>query len=103
MAEEEGGQAKEIRLRRAVGNAYGQLVGGQNVQSFMSFTLEDALDLQIEQIEGEGTDVRPNLLNRLTLVEQEVVKAVEEIKALPANAFRRADESRDVNTPQRTA
>jgi hypothetical protein len=36
-------------------------------------------------------------------VEQEVVKAVEEIKALPANAFRRADESRDVNTPQRTA
>jgi hypothetical protein len=103
VTEEEGGQAREIRLRRAVGDAYAQLVGGQNVQSFMSFTFEDALDLQIEQIEGQGTDIRPNLLGRLELVEQQVVKAVEEIKALPANAFKRSDPNTNVNTPQQGA
>lgn len=87
-----------IGQRRAVNNAYAALEGEKTVQSFAAFTFEDALDLQIERIEGEGTQLRPNELERVDEIEKNLIKAVQELKEVPVEAFLEADPERDVNT-----
>lgn len=103
MSEKDKGQEESVhelqmRLRRSVGNAYAFVLADQNTQTIASFTLEDALDLQIESIEGGGTQLRPNKLDRLERIKQEIVTAVEQIKELPPEYFQDPDETKDVNT-----
>jgi len=96
---EEGKLQKfHLNQRRAVNNAYAALEGQKNTQSFASFTFEDAVDLQIERIEGEGTKLRPNELERVDRIEQGLIKAVEQLKEVPPEQFLEADPDRDVNT-----
>lgn len=91
-------QQLHFRQRRALNNAYGALLGQQNIQTFQAFTFEEAVDLQIERIEGAGTTLRPNLLDRVTRVEQELLRAVEELKQVPPEQFMESDSGSDVNT-----
>jgi uncharacterized protein YicC (UPF0701 family) len=91
-------QDLSLRLRRQVSNAYAAVRGEQTAKDFAAYTFEEALDAQIERIEGEGTQLRPNLLDRVTRIETELVSAVEEIKAMPPESFIEPNPDEDVNT-----
>ena len=88
-----------LELRRSVANAYAFVKGREAEQSFASFTFEDALDAQIERIEGDDTDVRPNELHRIDKIENDLLTAVAKIKSLPAEFFNESDPTTNVNTP----
>lgn len=96
---EKKGQALNISIRRALNNAYAFVKGRESVQSFSAFTFEDALDQQIERIEGVGTSYKLNDIDRVTKIENDIVNAVEQVKALPPDSFLLPDSASDVNTP----
>lgn len=91
-------QARNTRLREALANAHTALQAERTVQSFSAFTFEEALDAQIERIEGAGTQLRPNELDRVDRILGDVTRAVAQIKDLPPEAFVAPKESEDVNT-----
>lgn len=90
-------QDLHVAQRRALNNAYSALLAQQSVQTFQTFTFEEAVDAQIARI-TEGTELRPGLLDKVKGIEDGVTKAVEEIKKVPPEQFLEKDESRDVNT-----
>jgi SPX domain protein involved in polyphosphate accumulation len=92
-------QDQNTTLRRQLSNAYAALLGDQTRQSFAAFTFEEALDAQIERIEGAGTSLRPNLLDRVSRVESQVVQAIQQLKDMRPEAFIKPEEGEDVNTP----
>lgn len=92
-------QTRNTRLREALSNAYSALLGDQAVKSFSAFTFEEALNNQIERIEGSGTQLRPNLLARVDRIENTMLQAIEQLKALPPDMFRESNQNTDVNTP----
>jgi limonene-1,2-epoxide hydrolase len=98
LDEEQALQRFHIRQRRALNNALGSLLGRQTAQTFLSFGFEDAVDLQIEAIEGASTALRPNQLERVDRVELELTKAVNELKELPPEKFLEPNPDEDVNT-----
>src|SRR5437879_4280318 len=89
-----------FELRQAVSNAYAFVKGRESVQSFASFTFEDAMDRQIEAIEGKDSPSRPNQLHRVDKIENDIVTAAQKIKSLPPELFNEPDASKDVNTPE---
>ena len=91
-------QQTHIEQRRSLSSAYGSVVGQQSTSSFQAFTFEEAVDLLIETIEGKGTQLRPNLLDRVDQVENNVKKAVEELKKIPPEQILAPDDEKDVNT-----
>lgn len=103
MADQEdngvGQQEQNIELRRALNNAYAFVEGQKLVQSFAAVTFEELLDQQIERIEGASTVQKPNELDRITRVEQDVISAVAKIKKMPDDAFKKSPEENGVNTP----
>lgn len=99
--EEKRIQQLHLQQRRAINNAYASLLGEQNIQTFLAFTFEDAVDLQIERIEGDTEgQLRPNLLERVDRIEGELLKAVELLKQIPPEQFLEPDEEQDVNTEE---
>lgn len=98
-AEEKALEKFHEKERAALNNAYAALIGQQTTQTFTAFTFEEAVDAQLERIEGAGTLLRPNLLDRVSRVEEEVKAAVAKIQQIPPEQFLDADEERDVNTP----
>lgn len=86
------------QLRRSVNDAYAFVRGQEVVESFSCITFEDLAAQQIERLSGKQTTSRPNEINRITRVYERVHGAVENIKALPADAFRKPDDTTDVNT-----
>ncbi len=99
--EEKRIQQLHLRQRRALNNSYGSLLADQNIQTFAAFTFEDAVDQQIERIEGntEGK-LRPNLLERTDRIKNELIKAVELLKTAPPELFLEPNENTDVNTAE---
>lgn len=91
-------QQFHLNERRALNNAYAALEGQRTVMTFQAFTFEDAVDLQIERIEGTGTKLRPNEFERVDRIEQELLSAVAALKQVPPEEFLDADPDRDVNT-----
>jgi len=88
-----------FELRRILSNSYNYVLGQQATQSFSAITYEELANEQIERIEGAGTPVRPNELERLTRIEREVVSLVEQVREIPPDQFILRDEAADVNTP----
>jgi hypothetical protein len=84
--------------RRVVSSAYGFVRGRETTQTFKAYTFEDALNDQIEAIEGKPANGRPNQIDRVNKVENDLVNAISKIKALPPEAFDDHDEEQDVNT-----
>ena len=81
-------QDEALRLRRMLSNGYAALLGAQTTQDFSRFTFEEAMDRQIERIEGKGTSLRPNLLDQVAKIKSELVNAVRQIKEMPPESFR---------------
>jgi hypothetical protein len=96
----QSGQLRTLTERMALNDAYGSLLGQQTTQSFSAFTFEEAVDAQIERIEGKSTSRRPNLLERVDRIEQATLQAIEVLKKTPPEEFREPDEEQDVNTPR---
>jgi len=103
MNEEQRLSRFHIRQRRALNNALGSMLGTQASKTFQAFTFEDAVDLQIESIEGQGSQLRPNRLVRVDKIEQELLKAVAELKEVPPEQFLEHDPEDDVNTEENQA
>lgn len=96
-------QQDNLIERMALGDAYSALLGQQSVQSFAAFTFEEAVDAQIEIIEGQGTSKRPNQLGRVDRIEGDTLKAIEVLKQTPPEEFIESKEQDDVNTPKEPA
>lgn len=94
------GQSRNIREREALSNAYGALVGQQNIQGWLAFTVEEALDAQIERIEGKSSQKRPNELERVDKIEQETLSAIRALRDTPPEQFLESNTDQDVNTPR---
>ncbi len=92
-------QEQNLELRRAINDAYAFVEGQKLVQSFSSISFEELLDQQIERIEGASSTRRPNEIDRITRVEQDIIAAVEKIKKMPDDAFKKTPEENGVNTP----
>ena len=91
-------QSQNLELRKALSDAYAAVEGAKAVQSFAALTFEDLADQQIQRISGPDTEARPNELNRVQRVLNNVIQAVAKIKALPPESFAKQMEDRDVNT-----
>lgn len=92
-------QSQNLKLRTAISDAYAAVEGYKSVQTFNAITFEDLADQQIERISGKDSQSRPNELNRVKRVVENLKQAVAQIKTLPPEAFADADKDRDVNTP----
>jgi hypothetical protein len=92
-------QSQNLELRKAISDAYAAVEGYKSVQTFSAITFEDLADQQIERISGKDTQSRPNELNRVQRVLENLKQAVTQIKNMPPDAFEDSDKDRDVNTP----
>jgi hypothetical protein len=99
-AAEKERQAQAIRERRVLSDAYAALLGQASVQSWLAFTFEEAVDLQIESIEGSSSTKRPNELERVDRIEQSTTSAITQLKNTPPEEFVESDSDEDVNTEE---
>ena len=98
LAEADASQSQAQAFRESLQDAYSFVEGQKTVQSFTALTPEDCFDRFIERIEGQDTQSRPNVLNRILKVKNEVLATIEKVKAMPAEAFRDPQPEEDVNT-----
>lgn len=94
--EEQVLQELNLKERRALSDAYSTLAGQQAIATFQAFTFEEALDAHIEMIEGTG-GLRPNLLDKVDVVEQSLLSIVEQLKQAPPEAFQDPVPEEDVS------
>ena len=83
------------RVRWALNDAYAFVLGQARVHSFSAYTVEEALDAQIERIEGESTAIRPNELDRVKNAYNRLVASVGDIEELTSPEV---DEDERANT-----
>lgn len=100
QSEERQKQSAQMKMRRALDDAYGALEGQKCTQTFLAFSFEEALDNQIERISGTSTRLRPNEIDRVKRVRDSLTEAVAAIKQVPPEAFLIAIKGRDVNTTE---
>lgn len=86
-------------LRRVINNSVGSVLGRQTSESFFAVTYEELADQQIERISGKGTATRPNELERVNRIEQEMLSLVAQVRNIPPEKFILSDSAQDVNTP----
>jgi hypothetical protein len=92
-------QQQNIAQRQALSDVYSALEAEKTINSFSAFTLEEALDAQIERISGQSTKLRPNVLERVDSMESKLLQAAEQLKATNPEDFVEKNENGDVNTP----
>lgn len=97
--EEDAGQDETTKQRIALNNAYAALLGEQTNQTFAAFTFEEALNLQIEDIEGTGTEAHPNQLGKVDRIKSQLLQAVEQIGKVDPSKFQKVYDQ-PVNTPE---
>jgi hypothetical protein len=97
-ADDDPRQKQADDYREVVANAYAYVEGQKSAQSFSALTPEDLMDRFIERISGKDTQARPNVLNRIARIKNELTATIAKVKALPDDAFRRRDDETDVNT-----
>jgi hypothetical protein len=84
--------------REIVANAFAFVEGQKTTQTFAAITPEDLYDQFINRVSGPDTQARPNALNRIAKIKNDMASAISKIKALPDGAFRTYDNTQDVNT-----
>jgi hypothetical protein len=86
------------QLRQELSNAYAFVRGQEVADSFLAITFEEVLDQQISRIEDPGTDIRPNVIDRITKIKENILAAVETITAMPEDFFKKYEASEDAVT-----
>lgn len=97
-AEADSAQDQATQFRETLQDAFSFVEGQKITQTFSALTPEDCFDAYIERVSGKDTTARPNVLNRIAKVKNEVLASIEKIKAMPPEAFREARPGEDVNT-----
>lgn len=97
-AEADSAQDQATEFRETLQGAFAFVEGQKITQSFSALTPEDCFDAFIERVEGKDTTARPNVLNRIAKVRNDVLASIEKIKVMPPEAFREARPDEDVNT-----
>lgn len=92
------GQDLNIELRRVLNDAYGFVVGQQATQAFGAVTYEQLADQEIERIVGAGTSLRPNEIDRIQKMEQDLTSMIQQIRDIPPERFILANQDSAVNT-----
>lgn len=90
-------QNQDIRI--ALNDAYAAVQGDQTNQTFNAISFEELANQQILAISGPDTQSRPNQLDAIQQVLNNLTQAVTQIKAAPPDQFLEPDDTRDVNTP----
>jgi len=98
QVDEQAKQDANMKLREALNDAYGALEAQKSVQSFVAFTFEEAMQNQLDRLTGTSTRLRPNELDRVTRIVQNVTTAISIVRQTPPEAFLDPSEARDVNT-----
>lgn len=93
-------EARNITLRRVMSSSYAFVKGVELSQTFSSLTPEDCIDEHIRLIEGARYDGRLNKLGELDKIKNDLLAAVEQIKAIPPEEFLEAKPDQDVNPPK---
>lgn len=91
-------QERNLDVRKALNDAYAFVEGMKTSQSFSAFTVEEAHDLFTERVEGKGTVLRPNEIDRIDRTIQRIKSVVAEVKTLPPEAFQLRNSEDNVNT-----
>lgn len=86
--------------RRIVASAVAELRSAEQRNSLMAFTLETAVDQQIELLTGTADPNRRSRLQRVDKVKDDLLSNLQAIRNTPPEWFRRADTDGDANTPQ---
>ncbi len=94
---------QNLDLRTALSDAYAAVQGAQTTQSFSAITFEELANAQIQRISGPSTQQRPNVLDGIQQILNNVTQAVAKIQTLPPESFLEPDALRDVNTPSSTS
>jgi hypothetical protein len=68
-------------------------------QSVSAYTIEDAVDQQIELLTGTTDPQRRSRMQRVDKVKQDLLSNIEAIRNTPPESFRRPDLDGDANTP----
>jgi hypothetical protein len=89
-------QLLSIKERTALNDAYSALAGQKVATTFAAFTFEEALDAFIQKAEDKN-GLRPCLLDRVDAVEQGLMGIVEQLKAMPPEAFQDPKPEEDVS------
>ena len=92
-------QQQSLEIRRALNDAYAFIEGLKLTQSFSAVTFEELMDEQIERIEGVSKISKPNELDRINKMELDLISAVEKVKKMPNDAFKKNRDEKNVNTP----
>ena len=91
-------ESLHLAQRRAINNSYASLQGSQTAETFAAFTFEEAVDAQIERIEGVDSQTHPNMLARVEKIRGELDKAVAGLKDVPPETFLPVNAPNVVNT-----
>jgi len=95
---EKAKQEQVIKQRQALENAYASLLGDQNIQTFSAFTLEEAVSLRLEKIEGKTLALRESELERVERIKSQVLQAIEQIRKVPPEEFQKDIDDDTVNS-----
>lgn len=90
-------QSENLKFRSALNNGYAVLEGEKYTNSVIAFTFEEAVDLQIQRLEGPGSRIRPTEIERVDKIEAELLQAVEQVKEIPPEVFMNRRPDKDVN------
>lgn len=91
-------QQQNQNIRVALSDAYAAVQGDQQNQTFNSISFEELCQQQITAINGPDTQSRPNELDAIQQVLNNLTQAVTQIMNAPPEQFLEPDSSRDVNT-----
>jgi uncharacterized protein YdcH (DUF465 family) len=86
-------------FRRVVSDAVGELRSAEIRDSYVSLSLEELVDQNIERLEGGTDPTSPSRLERVRKIREELSSKIDAMKDTPPEFFRRADAEGDVNTP----
>lgn len=88
-----------LKLRTIVASAYAAVVGQQQVQTFAAITFEELAAQEIDRLNGKGTNGRPNALQQIQRIANDLQSVATQIMNTDPSAFLIPDTNNDVNTP----
>lgn len=92
-------RARLQTYRTVVARAVSALRSMEINQSFAAFSLEEAVDQRIEQLEGHPNGVYEGRVAAVDRIKADLDSSIEGIKATDPDSFRPKDEQQDSNTP----
>lgn len=86
--------------RRIVSAAVAELRSEERNTSLQAYTIEDAVDQQIELLVGDSDPHRRSALQRIDKIKDDLLANIDAMKATPPEYFLRQDADGAANTPE---